>query len=324
VRRDTGRGRAMEPVRRDTGRGPVMEPVRRDTGRGRAISPVPGVPPSQVAAPPGGPGLQDQGVASIGEPEMMPGMASLGATMPPPSAAPPSALGTPAPQYLQPPRPTTPQPAHAGPSLRPSSPLPIHPAPGQPVMPSAPPPGVPAAPPLPPGGSGRVAMPAGPAAAAPQRAPAMASPLRRPESTPFGVSGELLTSAPQSPEAATVMRSADDLGLDGYGAEADDLYEKTVVSAASELLAKATESESPDMAAIARREEEAHFREVYAQFVDTKKQCGESLEGMGFDRFLQRLIKTKADLVSKYGCQTVRFSAYVKSGKAALKATPIK
>jgi hypothetical protein len=71
-------------------------------------------------------------------------------------------------------------------------------------------------------------------------------------------------------------------------------------------------------------EEAAHFAHVYDEFVQTKKQCGEPLAGLTADKFLQKLRDNKAQLVSKHGCRTVRFSVYVKDGKAALKATPVR
>lgn len=70
--------------------------------------------------------------------------------------------------------------------------------------------------------------------------------------------------------------------------------------------------------------EAAHFEHVYDEFVQTKKTCGESQAGLTLDKFLQKLRDNKAALVAKHGCRTVRFSVYVKDGKAALKATPIR
>jgi hypothetical protein len=71
-------------------------------------------------------------------------------------------------------------------------------------------------------------------------------------------------------------------------------------------------------------EEAAHFAHVYDEFVQVKKQCGESMAGMSIDKFLVKLRDNKNALVSKHACRTVRFSVYVKDGKAALKATPIR
>jgi hypothetical protein len=71
-------------------------------------------------------------------------------------------------------------------------------------------------------------------------------------------------------------------------------------------------------------EEAAHFAHVYDEFVQTKKNCGEPQAGLTLEKFLQKLRDNKAALVAKHGCRTVRFSVYVKDGKAALKATPVR
>lgn len=71
-------------------------------------------------------------------------------------------------------------------------------------------------------------------------------------------------------------------------------------------------------------EEAAHFAHVYDEFVQAKRQCGEPQAGLTIDKFLQKLRDNKAALVAKHGCRTVRFSVYVKDGKAALKATPVR
>jgi hypothetical protein len=71
-------------------------------------------------------------------------------------------------------------------------------------------------------------------------------------------------------------------------------------------------------------DEDAHWQQVFQDFLRTRTSCGESAEGLTFDRFRQKLEGNKAQLVAKYGCKTVRFQVYVKDGKAALKATPVK
>jgi hypothetical protein len=71
-------------------------------------------------------------------------------------------------------------------------------------------------------------------------------------------------------------------------------------------------------------EEEAHFRHIFDDFIAKKRDCGESTVGLTRDKFLQKLRDNKANLVAKHNCRTVRFSVYVKDGKAALKATPIR
>jgi hypothetical protein len=71
-------------------------------------------------------------------------------------------------------------------------------------------------------------------------------------------------------------------------------------------------------------DEETHWQQVFQDFLRTRTSCGEASEGLTYERFRQKLEGNKAQLVSKYGCKTVRFQVYVKDGKAALKATPVK
>ena len=70
--------------------------------------------------------------------------------------------------------------------------------------------------------------------------------------------------------------------------------------------------------------DEQHFREVFREFLATREKCGEAADGLTYDRFAQKLRKNRDQLIEKYNCRTVRFQVYVKEGKAALKATPIK
>jgi hypothetical protein len=74
----------------------------------------------------------------------------------------------------------------------------------------------------------------------------------------------------------------------------------------------------------AEEEEEVHFRTIFDDFIAKKRDCGESTAGLTRDKFLQKLRDNKANLIAKHSCRTVRFSVYVKDGKAALKATPIR
>jgi hypothetical protein len=71
-------------------------------------------------------------------------------------------------------------------------------------------------------------------------------------------------------------------------------------------------------------DEERHFQDVFRDFVATREKCKEPADGLTFDKFKAKLLKNKEQLVAKYNCKTVRFQVYVKDGKAALKATPVK
>jgi len=70
--------------------------------------------------------------------------------------------------------------------------------------------------------------------------------------------------------------------------------------------------------------DDTHFREVFDEFLRVRRECGEAVEGLTYDRFLAKLRKNRDSLVQKYACRTVRFQVYVKDGKAALKATPVR
>ena len=73
--------------------------------------------------------------------------------------------------------------------------------------------------------------------------------------------------------------------------------------------------------AAAANDQNAHFREVFEQFVNTRKQCGEP-GSLSYEKFAKRLEQSRAAVMAKHNCQDVRFQVYVKNGKAALKATP--
>jgi hypothetical protein len=72
------------------------------------------------------------------------------------------------------------------------------------------------------------------------------------------------------------------------------------------------------------QDEDGHWRAVHAEFLRVRAECGEPTEGLGFDRFRPKLEKNRDALIAKYACRTVRFQVYVKEGKAALKATPVR
>ena len=67
-----------------------------------------------------------------------------------------------------------------------------------------------------------------------------------------------------------------------------------------------------------------YFKQVFDQFVAVKQSCNEPTTGLTYQKFSEKLIKNRDDLMAKTGCKEVRFTVYVKDGKAALKATPVK
>jgi hypothetical protein len=71
-------------------------------------------------------------------------------------------------------------------------------------------------------------------------------------------------------------------------------------------------------------QDESEWQAVFEEFVATKQQCGESIDGFTYDKFVERLRKNRDTLVQRYGAKRVKFGVHVKDGKAALKANPIK
>ena len=91
-----------------------------------------------------------------------------------------------------------------------------------------------------------------------------------------------------------------------------------VASIPQDVMAKAT-GQQASMSA-----EEAEWPMVYEEFVKTKKQCNEPTEGLTFEKFRQTLKKNRDALVQRHACKRVKFTVYVKDGRASLKATPVK
>jgi hypothetical protein len=71
-------------------------------------------------------------------------------------------------------------------------------------------------------------------------------------------------------------------------------------------------------------DEASEWQRVYEEFVAAKQQCGENVDGFTYQKFEQTLKKNRDALIQRHGCKRVKFSVYVKEGKAALKASPIK
>ena len=98
--------------------------------------------------------------------------------------------------------------------------------------------------------------------------------------------------------------------------QSDDDDATMVGAVPAELLAQATGEAAPD--------ETAEWLSVYDDFVRMKRQCGEAVDGLTFEKFSHTLKKNRDTLVQRHACKRVRFSVYVKDGRASLKATPVK
>jgi hypothetical protein len=81
---------------------------------------------------------------------------------------------------------------------------------------------------------------------------------------------------------------------------------------------------SPDGGGEEEFDEIADWRRVYEEFISLKRQCGEDTGSLTFEKFKGTLQRNKDALVQRHGCSRVKFTVYVKEGKAALKASPVK
>jgi hypothetical protein len=103
----------------------------------------------------------------------------------------------------------------------------------------------------------------------------------------------------------------------GQGGLQDDDDATTVGAVPAELLAQATGDK-------AAADEMSEWLVVFDDFVRTKRQCGEPIDGLTFEKFSRKLKENRDALVTRHACRRVRFSVYVKDGRASLKAVPVR
>ncbi|HMI83366.1 MAG TPA: MXAN_5187 family protein [Polyangiaceae bacterium] len=236
-----------------------------------------------------------------------------------------------------PPAPARPSPAAAAPAPQPFAP-PAASSFGQAAAaPPAPPPRAPG--PAPMAAQASAAAAAAPAPAAP-RAPVRPPPAKQPSLTLVGVA----PAAPAPTPAGTPpMKAALAAGKAPMAAPAfspfaptpaappamgferpEDADEATVVShVSSEILGQLSADRGTDRPPPIH-DETAEWRRVYDEFLRLKKECGETTDGLNFEKFKSTLRKNRDQLLQRHGCKSVKFSVYLKEGKAALKANPIR
>lgn len=178
---------------------------------------------------------------------------------------------------------------------------------------------VPNVPPGPP--SGPASVPNPPASNAGPRVgpPPPVNPRPTPPGTPnaaFAAPGPRLApppppnSGPLGPPPGPALAS----GINAWGGEDE---ETRVGQPPAEVIQAATgEHHAAD--------ETAEWPGVYEEFIKTKRECGEPTDGLTFEKFKQTLKKNRDALIARHGCKRVKFSVYVKDGRASLKATPVR
>ncbi|HSN92278.1 MAG TPA: MXAN_5187 C-terminal domain-containing protein [Anaeromyxobacteraceae bacterium] len=133
-----------------------------------------------------------------------------------------------------------------------------------------------------------------------------------------------LRAPPQPPTPAVSTTSKLD-GGGGLGAfEAAPVPAPRPAPAPAFAPAPRAPAPAPRATAPPPRGEEAEWEEVFQDFLRVRAECGEPAEGLTYEKFRVKLERNKEQLVQKYGCRTVRFQVYVKEGRAALKATPVR
>jgi hypothetical protein len=68
----------------------------------------------------------------------------------------------------------------------------------------------------------------------------------------------------------------------------------------------------------------SEWRRIYEEFLAAKRQCGEPTDGLTYEKFEVTLRKNRDAITQRHHVTRVKFSVYVKDGKAALKANPVR
>ncbi|MGD8316857.1 MAG: MXAN_5187 family protein [Myxococcales bacterium] len=205
------------------------------------------------------------------------------------------------------PEPNPPVPPKAAPEPQPI--VPATPPANQDVLATAPPEGTTPSRPDP----TPTVRPERPPSSRPKRAsswPSRAPSSRHPVAATVRHASEYLTPLPDDPP--TRPRAIVD-EYDGF----DDEEESTQIKHVPQELIEAA-------SAPAVQGEETHYREVFEQFVATQEQCGVSVSGLTFDKFVRKLHAAREQVIKRHRASGVRFTVYVKEGRAALKASPVK
>lgn len=67
-----------------------------------------------------------------------------------------------------------------------------------------------------------------------------------------------------------------------------------------------------------------YFTEVFEEYKKTREKCGESNAGLTLEKFRSKLMSNRQQIMSKYNCRNATFTVYVKDGKAAIRAMPVR
>ncbi len=77
-------------------------------------------------------------------------------------------------------------------------------------------------------------------------------------------------------------------------------------------------------AAVVEEDPSAEWRGVYDDYIRVKQECGETTDSLTYEKFEGTLRKNRDAIIAQHGVERVKFTVYVKDGKAKLKANPIR
>ena len=180
-----------------------------------------------------------------------------------------------------------------------------------------------AAPNMPPfsGNDRTMAMAGGPGGPAFNPGNAGPAPLGAPGLGPGGAHSATVAASPGAQKMAmqpTVPAPFPPAASGGTPKLGKDEDEQTMVAQPSADLIAATGGHN------AANDPSAEWHQVYEEFLRTKRECNEPTDGLTFEKFQQTLKKNRDALMQRHGCKRVKFSVYVKEGRASLKATPVR
>jgi len=122
-------------------------------------------------------------------------------------------------------------------------------------------------------------------------------------------------------------RESDPHSMVPFGPTAQHISEVTARDRGEEPSA----SSSPTAAERAeeRRQQQAanpdtHMRGLFDQFVDAKRDMGETIGGLSYDKFKSQLDRQVVSIREKTKCKDVKFNVIRKNGKVSLTAKPVR
>jgi hypothetical protein len=133
--------------------------------------------------------------------------------------------------------------------------------------------------------------------------------------------GEPLPAAEMAEEPAAVEQEQ------AMAEAASDAPAETEASAETEAPAEAEPPSEAGMEGFATPEEgdadEAHFQETFERFLELRQETGEP-GNVSYEKFVTKLRRNREELMARHNATGVRFSVYLKDGRAAIKASALR